>query len=174
MLSTWNPSFTSSRLGGVSPRDSRKNDWLPQAATYSVLPSSDISRPLAPDDSLPGTFCQPVAVCHSHSSPFIAPFCSSAKPAGLPRGRKFVAMNPPSGSPLTEFKPIGSGATAHPIQVSAGVVGRASSSNTSTDSRPPCTTTKRRWTLLAPASRYSPCVWNLALVPASGAPGHVL
>ena len=34
--------------------------------------------PFAPAASLPGTFCQPLFVCHSHSSPFFSPaiiFC---------------------------------------------------------------------------------------------------
>ena len=73
MLSTRKPSGISSRAGGVAPRERRKNDWLPQAATYNVLPSSDSSTPFAPAASLPGTFCQPEAVCHSQSSPLRSP-----------------------------------------------------------------------------------------------------
>ena len=40
------------------------------------------------------------------------------------RARKSVAMKPPSGNATTSFRPMGSGATAHPIQVSAGGLAR--------------------------------------------------
>jgi hypothetical protein len=70
----------------------------------------------------------------------------------LSRGRKFVVMNPPSGSPRTEFKPIGSGATAQPSQVATGVSGLVSSSKTSIDSRAPWPTTNNLWTAPAPGS----------------------
>ena len=46
-------------------------------------------------------------------------------PCALPRGRKLVAMKPPSSSHRTELRPIGSGATAQPIQVNVGVGGVA-------------------------------------------------
>jgi hypothetical protein len=59
----------------------------------------------------------------------------------MPRARKLLAMNPPSGRPRTEFRPMGSAATAQPTQVSAGGVFPASTSNTSIDSRLPCATT---------------------------------
>ena len=61
-------------------------------------------------------------------------------PSGLPRGLKFVAMKPPSSSHRTEFSPIGSGATAQPIQVSVGVGVLVSTVKTSIDSRAPCVT----------------------------------
>ena len=60
-----------------------------------------------------------------------------AAAASLTRGMKFVAMNPPSARPTTEFKPTGSGATAHPVQVTVGGWERAFNSNTSMDSRSP-------------------------------------
>src|SRR5678815_5905178 len=101
MLSTRKPSGISWRSGLAPPRERRKNDWLPHAATYSVLPSGDIASPLAPDASLPGTLCHPLAVCHSQSSPFTSPFCSAA--ICRLRGRKLEAMNPPSGSARTEL-----------------------------------------------------------------------
>ncbi len=94
--------------------------------------------PFAPEASLPGTFCHPLTVCHSHSSPFRWPAINCSRAAGVPpRARKFVAMNPPSGSARTELRPIGSGAIAQPVQVKVGVVDRVSTSNTSMDSRAP-------------------------------------
>ena len=127
MLSTRKPSGTSD---AVAPCHRASKERL-------AAPCGDVQRPAvrrdldaAMPDSLPGTFCHPLAVCHSHSSPFRSAFCSAAIPPGVPRGRKFVAMNPPSSSQRTEFRPIGSGATAQPIQVSVGVCGRASSVNT--------------------------------------------
>src|SRR5206468_531812 len=135
ILSTRKPSGMVSRLGGVWPRDKRKKDWLPHAATYSVLPSFEISRPFAPAASLPGTFFQPLPVCHSHSSPLFSPAIIFVRALGSPpRARKFVPMKPPSGRATTEFRPIGSGATAHPIQVNAGGFERASTSKASIDS----------------------------------------
>ena len=50
-------------------------------------------------------------------------------------------MKPPSGRPRTELRPIGSGAITQPIQVTIGVDGLVSISNTSTDSRVPWPTT---------------------------------
>ena len=41
----------------------------------------------------------------------------------LSRGRKFVVMKPPSGKPRTELRPMGSGATTQPSQVTTGVAG---------------------------------------------------
>src|SRR5712691_11066211 len=134
-LSTRNPSPTVSFLTGVCPRDRRMTDWLPHPPMYSHLPSFEISRPFAPADSLPGTTFHPVPVCHSHTSPLFSPAIILPRPAAsAPRGEKFVVTNPPSGRPTTEFSPIGSGATAHPIQVNVGGFGRASSSKTSIDS----------------------------------------
>jgi hypothetical protein len=49
-------------------------------------------------------------------------------------------MKPPSASPRTAFKPIGSGAITQPTHVKLGVAGRVSTRNTSIDSRAPCTT----------------------------------
>ena len=57
--------------------------------------------------------------------------------ASAMRGEKFVVTKPPSARPTTEFSPIGSGATAHPIHVKAGGLARPSSSKTSIDSRVP-------------------------------------
>ncbi len=151
MLSIRKPRSISSRTGGVTPRDSRKNDWLPQAATYTVRPSSDSSMPFAPAASLPGSISQPLSVCHSQSSPFVSPPIMACIELPAPsRGRKFVVMKPPSGRPRTEFRPIGSGAMAQPIQVTAGISGRVSTSSTSIDSRAPWPTTKSLWT--GPAS----------------------
>src|SRR6266446_4341834 len=94
---------------------------------YSHLPSFEISRPFGPADSLPGTIFQPVLVCHSQTSPLFSPAIIRARAAAsLPRGEKFEVINPPSAKPITEFKPIGSGATAHPIQVNVGGFGRVS------------------------------------------------
>ena len=50
--------------------------------------------PLAPDDSLPGTFCHPLAVCHSHSSPFRSAFCSAAIPAWSPTRQEIRCDEP--------------------------------------------------------------------------------
>src|ERR1700704_2298646 len=96
-------------------------DWLPHPPMYSHLPSLEISRPFGPAASLPGTFFQPLAVCHSHSSPLFSPAIILVRAAASwPRGEKFVVTKPPSGKPTTELRPIGSGATAHPVQVSTG------------------------------------------------------
>ena len=84
-----------------------------------------------------------------------------------------MAMNPPSGSPRTELRPIGSGATAQPIHVSVGVCGFASSSNTSTDFAAAMDDDEELWTELRPSCRYKPCVRNFALNAASGGPGQV-
>src|SRR5215470_19156429 len=99
MLSTRNPRGMTSRFTGVCPRESLKNDWLPHAATYSHLPSFDISMPFAPAASLPGTFVQPLPVCHSHSSPLFSPAIILVLEAFAfpPRSRKLVAIKPPSG-----------------------------------------------------------------------------
>src|SRR5437867_9853346 len=113
-------------------------DWLPHPPTYGHFASLEISRPFGPADSLPGTIFHPVVVCHSHASPLFSPVIIRARAAAsLPRGEKFVVMNPPSGRPTTEFKPIGSGATAHPIHVNVGCLGRPSNSKTSIDSLSP-------------------------------------
>src|SRR5215472_5140407 len=122
ILSTRNPRGMTSRFTGVWPRDMRKNDWLPQAATYSHLPSFDISMPFAPAASLPGTFVQPLRVCHSQSSPLFSPAIILVREALVlaPRSRKLVAIKPPSVRPMTELSPIGSAATAHPTHVRAG------------------------------------------------------
>src|SRR5678815_1781898 len=80
--------------------------------------------PFGPANSVPGTFCHPVLVCHSHSSPLGSPFIMRVRTAAsTPRAMKFVVTNPPSGNPTTEFRPIGSGATAQPTQVSVGSSG---------------------------------------------------
>src|SRR5438309_6977162 len=127
-----------SLLIGVCPRDNRITDWLPQPPMYSHLPSFEISRPFGPANSLPGTIFHPVLVCHSQTSPLFSPAIIRARAAAsLPRGEKFVVINPPSARPTTEFKPIGSGAIAHPIQVNVGSFGRESNSNTSIDSLSP-------------------------------------
>ena len=129
--------------------------------------------PLAPAASLPGTFFHPEPVCHSHSSPFFSPSSMRSRASGVMlRARKFVAMNPPSGRPRTELRPIGSGAMAQPIQVTAGVAGRVSISKTSTDSRVPWPTTKSVWTVPVPGCSHRPCVVNLAFGPLSGGPGQ--
>src|SRR5262245_61199210 len=113
-------------------------DWLPHPPMYSHLPSFEISNPFGPADSLPGTAFHPVAVCHSHASPLFSPAIIRVRAAAsLPRGEKFVVMKPPSFRPTTEFKPMGSGATAHPIQVNVGGLCRASNSKTSIDSLSP-------------------------------------
>src|SRR4030081_795873 len=110
-------------------------DWLPRSQIYSDLPSFEISRPFGPADSLPGTIFHPVPVCHSHTSPLFSPAIILPRPAAAaPRGKKFGVTTPPSGRPTTAFNPIGSGATAHPIQVNVGGFGRVSSSKTSIDS----------------------------------------
>src|SRR6266849_5152804 len=138
-LSRRKPTETLSLLTGVCPRDKRMKDWLPHPPMYSHLPSFEISRPFGPANSLPGTIFQPVLVCHSQTSPLVSPVIIRARApaASLPRGEKFVVINPPSARPTTEFKPIGSGATAHPIQVNVGALGRASNSKTSIDSLSP-------------------------------------
>src|SRR5205807_9948358 len=134
-LSTRNPTGTLSFLTGVCARDRRMTDRVPHPPMYSHLPSFEISTPFGPADSLPGTIFHPVPVCHSQSSPLFSPAIIRVRAAAsLPRGEKFVVMNPPSGRPATEFKPMGSGATAHPIQVNVGGLGRASNSKTSIDS----------------------------------------
>src|SRR2546429_669389 len=80
----------------------------------------------------------PVVVCHSQISPLFSPAIIRVRAAAsLPRGEKFVVMKPPSGRPMTEFKPMGSGATAHPIHVNVGGLERASNSKTSIDSLSP-------------------------------------
>src|ERR1700722_15996760 len=61
-LSTRNPAGTGSPLTGVCPRDTRMTVWLPHPPTYNVLPSFDISNPLGPAASVPGTFFHPVPV----------------------------------------------------------------------------------------------------------------
>src|SRR5713101_8446182 len=123
---------------------------------YSHLPSFEISRPFGPADSLPGTIFHPVPVCHSHSSPLFSPAIILLRPAASElRGEKFVVTNPPSGRPTTEFRPIGSGATAQPIQVNVGGRERPSSSKTSIDSRVPWCTTYSVWTAPDPARKYS-------------------
>src|ERR1051326_4253876 len=96
-LSTRNPNGTVSRFTGVCPRESRKKDWLPQAATYSHFPSLETSTPLAPAASLPGTFPQPFPVCHSQSSPLFSPaiILVRAALAFAPRSRKLLATKPP-------------------------------------------------------------------------------
>src|SRR6202049_4777052 len=122
-LSRRKPTETLSLLTGVCPRDKRMKDWLPHPPMYSHLPSSEISRPFGPAASLPGTFFHPVSGCHSQTSPLISPaIIRSRAAASVPRGKKFVVINPPSDRPTTEFKPIGSGATAHPIQVNVGAL----------------------------------------------------
>ena len=109
--------------------------WVPHPPMYSHLPSLEISRPFAPAASLPGTFFHPVPVCHSQTSPLISPaIIRSRAAASVPRGKKLEVMNPPSDRPITEFRPSGSGATAQPIQVNTGALGRASNSKTSIDS----------------------------------------
>src|SRR6516225_8323478 len=132
-LSTRKPTETLSFLIGVCPRDKRMKDWLPHPPMYSHLPSFEISRPFGPADSLPGTIYHPVLVCHSQTSPLISPAIIRARApaASLPRDKKFVVINPPSAKPTTEFKPIGSGATAHKIQVNVDGLGRASNSKPS-------------------------------------------
>src|SRR5215469_5574615 len=105
---------------------------------YSHLPSFEISRPFGPAASLPGTFFHPDFGCHSQTSPLISPaIIRSRAAASPPRGKKLVVINPPSDRPTTEFKPIGSGATAHPIHINVGTFGRASNLKTSIDSRSP-------------------------------------
>src|SRR5215468_2689333 len=137
-LSTRKPTGTLSFLNGVCPRDKRMTDWLPQPPMYSHFPSFEISRPFGPADSLPGTIFHPVDVCHSQTWPLFSPAIIRVRAAAsLPRGEKFVVMNPPSLRPTTEFRPIGSGATAHPTQVNVGGFGRASNSKTSIDSLSP-------------------------------------
>ena len=89
-----------------------------------------------------------------------------------PRGRKLLAMKPPSGRPRTELRPIGSGATAQPIHVSTGVAPRVSTSNTSIDSRLPWPTTKSRRLEPRPGSSHRPCVVNRASGVAAGGPGQ--
>src|ERR1700704_4203929 len=102
-------------------------DWLPHPPIYSHLPSLEISRPFGPAASLPGTFFHPVPRGHFQTPPLISPAIIRSRGAtSVPRGRKLVVINPPSDRPTTEFKPIGSGATAHPIQVNAGALDRAS------------------------------------------------
>src|SRR5207244_12851281 len=133
--STRNPTGTTSLPTGVRPRDRRKNFWLPHAATYSHLPSFEISTPFAPAASLPATIFHPLPVCHSQSAPLFSPAIILPRaPASTPRARKSVPMKPPSGRATTEFSPIGSVATAHPIQVNAGGFERASTSKASIDS----------------------------------------
>jgi hypothetical protein len=125
-------------LIGVCPRDKRMKDWLPHPPIYSHLTSFEISRPFGPADLLPGTIFHPVLVCHYQTSPLFWPAIICARSAALlPRGEKFVVINPPSAKPTTEFKPIGSGATAHKIQVNVGGLGRASNSKPSIDSLSP-------------------------------------
>src|SRR5437763_16761560 len=142
---------------------------------YSHLPTFEISRPFAPADSLPGTIFHPVPVCHSHTSPLFSPAIILPRPAAsAPRGKKFVVTNPPSGRPTTEFNPIGSGATAHPIHVNAGGRDRASSSKTSIDSRVPWCTTYNVCTPRDPARKYRPCARNLSFSLVSIGPGHDL
>src|SRR5438094_6093624 len=137
-LSTRKPTGTLSFLIGVCPSDRRMKDWLPHPPIYSHFASLEISRPFGPADSLPGTIFHPVVVCHSHTSPLFSPAIIRARAAASPfRGEKLLVMNPPSGRPTTEFKPIGSGATAHPIQVNVGGLGRASNSKTSIDALSP-------------------------------------
>src|SRR5438046_6989612 len=117
-------------------------DWLPHPPMYSHFPSLEISRPFGPADSLPGTIFHPVVVCHSQTSPLFSPAIIRARAAASPfRGEKLLVMNPPSGRPTTEFKPIGSGATAHPIQFNVGGLCRESKSKTSIDSLSTCCTT---------------------------------
>src|SRR5207237_5830019 len=95
-------------------------------------------------------------------------------PASALRARKFVAANPPSGSATTEFNPIGSGATAHPIQVKDGGFARASSSKTSIDSLLPWWTAYNVCIEFLPARSARPCVRNFAFSAASGGPGQEL
>ena len=82
-------------------------------------------------------------------------------------------MNPPSGRPRTELRPIGSGAIAQPIQVRLGVAGRVSISNTSIDSRLPWPTTNSVCTVPVPGCSHSPCVVNVASGAAIGRAGAV-
>src|ERR1700724_566729 len=134
-LSRRKPTETLSLLTGVCPRDKRMKDWLPHPPMYSHLPSLEISRPFGPAASLPGTFFHPVFGCHSQTSPLISPAIIRSRAAASPsRGRKLLVKNPPSERPTTEFKPIGSGATAQPIQANVGGLRRASNSKTSIDS----------------------------------------
>src|SRR5579863_4719690 len=139
MLSRRKPTGMLSILTGVCPRDKRMKVWLPHPPMYSHLPSFEISSPFGPANLLPGTIFHPVLVCHSQTSPLASPAIIRvrAPAASLPRGEKFVVINPPSARPTTEFKPIGSGATAHPIHVNAGGLERALSSKTSIDSLSP-------------------------------------
>ena len=131
--------------------------------------------PLAPAASLPGTFFQPLPVCHSHSSPFFSPSSMRSRASGeMLRARKLVAMKPPSGRPRTELRPMGSGAIAQPIQVRTGVAGRVSISNTSIDSRLPWPTTNSVCIVPVPGCSHSPWVVNRASGPESGGPGHSL
>src|SRR5262249_8539190 len=94
--------------------------------------------------------------------------------ASWPRGEKFVVTNPPSARPTTELSPIGSGATAQPVHVSTGGRARASSSNTSIDSRSPWWTIHIVWTEFFPARMSRPCPRNLSFSAASIGPGQVL
>jgi hypothetical protein len=77
-----------------------------------------------------------------------------------------VATKPPSGEPRTEFSPIGSGATTQPIQVTAGVVGLVSISNTSIDSRAAVPDDEQRVHVRRPGCSHSPWVVKPSL-------GHV-
>src|SRR5207253_1851562 len=113
----------------------------------------------APAASLPGILVQPLPVCHSHNAPLFSPAIILVLALGSPpRARKSVPIKPPFGKGTTEFSPIGSGATAHPIHVSDGILPRASTSNTSMDSRLPWWTAYNVCVEFLPSRRASPWV----------------
>ena len=118
------------RFGGVCPREEPEERLA--APCRDIEPGAHRRRSPARwhrPPRWPGIFHPPGGGVPLPPAPFCSPaIIFSREAASMPRARKLVAINPPSGNPFTELSPTESGrdgTAPQPIQVSAGVADRA-------------------------------------------------